>query len=515
MRGLTREDLLRAGYPAEPVLDLLLRRVSEYVERGITDPKYQLKLLKRDVGPPAPKGLRMNPAPLREAVEGRTTEELGNVAATRRRMSGILRSPVIVRGAMLPDACPAGPGEFSMPVGGAVEADNAIIPSAHSSDICCSMLATFYVERDDVSKELDALTRVTRFGPGPRPADELVEDPVTDEEVWENRFLQGLRERAIFHMADQGDGNHFAFIGEMTVGAPMLAMLRLTGHGDLAAKLGEAGTRYRVLVTHHGSRGLGAHVFKRGQVAAVKHVARSGWEIPNDLAWLDARTDTGRDYWHALEYVARWTKANHRAIHRRFLDGIGGVGVAEVGNEHNFVWQRGDSFFHGKGATPAWRDGDGRPRLGLIPLNMSEPILLVLGGDRDDFLSFAPHGAGRNLSRTALRKTLRGNGVRSRAIGDGTRNIDVRWFLGNPDFGELPLAYKSADWIKDQIRTFGLAEVVAEIRPLGCIMAGNSGRDWKTREEELTPKQLRQIGHRAERRKMKQKFWRDPGREED
>lgn len=236
-------------------------------------------------------------------------------------------------------------------------------------------------------------------------------------------------------------------------------------------------------------------------------MARGGWLVPNELAWLDARSDTGRDYWHALEYVARWTKANHPSVHRRFLERIGGVGVAEVGNEHNFVWQRGDSFFHGKGATPAWRDGDGRPRLGLIPLNMSEPILLVLGGDREEFLSFAPHGAGRNLSRTALRgRLLRRDASQFQPIGDGTRHIDVRWYLGNPDFSELPCAYKSAEWIKDQIRTFGLAEVVAEIRPLGCIMAGNSSRGRWAREEKLTPKQLRQIGNRAERRKMKQKF---------
>lgn len=239
LSGLVREDLLQIGYPPGPALDLLLRKVSEYERRGITDPKYQRKLLKRDVGPPPPKDeLRRDSAPLGEAVEGRTKEELGNIAATRRRMAGIVRSPVIVRGAMLPDACPAGPGEFSMPVGGAVEADNAIIPSAHSSDICCSMFATFYVERDGVSRELDVLTRVTRFGQGPRQPGDVVEDPVTEEDVWENRFLQGLRERAAMDMADQGEGNHFAFIGEMTVEAPMLAMLRLTGHGDLAEKLG-------------------------------------------------------------------------------------------------------------------------------------------------------------------------------------------------------------------------------------------------------------------------------------
>ncbi len=504
MKAITSQDLIDAGYEPGPRFKELLAKAAEYEARGISDPKYMLKLLGRDVGPPPPKGeMREKPAPLAEAIEPRNKEEKENVAATRRQMEQLLRVPVIARGAILPDACPSGPGVAVTPVGGAIEVENAIIPSAHSSDICCSMFATFYEERSSVAKELDALTLATRFGTGHRHLDDLVHDPVVDENVWQNRFLSGLRDRARVHLADQGDGNHFAFIGEVEVDFAMLALLRLTGHGDLADRLGVEGRRYRVLVTHHGSRGLGAHVFKRGQAAALKHVARAGRHIPEAAAWIDAKSDTGKDYWHALQYVARWTEANHRAIHRRFLERIGGRAVAEVGNEHNFVWRRGDSYFHGKGATPAWKDERGRPKLGLIPLNMAEPVLLVLGADREEFLSFAPHGAGRNLSRTAMRRQFRDEAMRRHAIERSTQGIDVRWYLGRPDLSETPLAYKNAERVKEQIRHFGLAEIVAEIRPLGCIMAGDSGRKWRDREEELTPKQKRQIEHRAERRRVR------------
>ena len=61
------------------------------------------------------------------------------------------------------------------------------------------------------------------------------------------------------------------------------------------------------------------------------------------------------------------------------------------------------------------------------------------------------------------------------------------------------------DQVKAQIGQFGLADVVAEIQPLGCIMAGDSGPPpWMRKEEELSPKQVRQIAHRAERRKTRQ-----------
>ena len=84
--------------------------------------------------------------------------------------------------------------------------------------------------------------------------------------------------------------------------------------------------------------------------------------------------------------------------------------------------------------------------------------------------------------------------------------MDIRWYNGKADLSESPVAYKPAEQVKAQIKEFGLADVVAEITPLGCIMAGEGATPpWK-REKELTPKQKRQIEHRADRRKTRQKY---------
>lgn len=40
----------------------------------------------------------------------------------------------------------------------------------------------------------------------------------------------------------------------------------------------------------------------------------------------------------------------------------------------------------------------------LIPLNMAEPVLIVEGNTTATNLGFAPHGAGRNMSRTQHKK---------------------------------------------------------------------------------------------------------------
>ncbi len=508
---LTSTDLLLAGWLDGPQIGRMLDAVAAMEARGIHDRNYAMKLLRRDFPPPPAKfQLRDAPAPLTTAIEATCQADEANIGAVRRFMDQLLRVPVVQCGAIMPDACPAGYAEATIPVGGVVAVDNAIIPSAHSEDVCCSMYASFFQTTADVDAQLDGLMRATRFGQGGRKPEDWVRHPVLDETVWQNPFLQGLERHAAMHLADQGDGNHFAYLGEVAFTPAQLHTLAAAGHSDLAGVLDSPSGRWNVLVTHHGSRGLGAHVFKRGQKAAEKHTAKIASGMPEAAYWLDYDTAEGEAYWEALQYVGRWTKANHQCIHAGFARNLGTTIAAAVGNEHNFVWQRGRTFYHGKGATPAWTDEAGRPRLGLIPLHMAAPILLVLGRDNPEFLSFAPHGAGRNLSRRAAVKPYReAYGTidpqqLAQLVAEQTPGISVRWYHGKADLGETPMAYKPAAQIKAQIEQFDLATIIAEIRPLGCIMAGDPGpRSWR-REDELTPKQKRQIEHRADRRKQHQ-----------
>jgi len=258
---------------------------------------------------------------------------------------------------------------------------------------------------------------------------------------------------------------------------------------------------FNVLVTHHGSRGLGADLYKRGRVAARKWCAENAKDIPDAACWLPADSPEGANYWAALQYISRWTRENHALIHEGLLRRVGQSALVQIGNEHNFVWKRGDLFMHGKGATPAWRDAQGRPLLGLIPLNMAREILLVLGADNPDYLSFCPHGAGRNLSRTAMLRAYRDadgelDPARVKAaLEASTAGIDVRWYNGAPDLSESPLGYKDATKVKAQIARFGLATVVGEIEPRGCIMAGEAEEPhWaKARRE-------KRAAHKAARR---------------
>jgi tRNA-splicing ligase RtcB len=236
-------------------------------------------------------------------------------------------------------------------------------------------------------------------------------------------------------------------------------------------------------------------VYRRGLDAAVRYTNEVGEKIPKSGAWLDLATPEGAQYWEALEYVSQWTSANHEVIHTKFLQAIGSQFITRISNHHNAVWRHHNRIYHGKGATPGWQDEQGRPRLGIIPLNMGREILLVEGLDNRQFLSFAPHGAGRNRSRTSVKREFidpktgkEDHAAIREAIRRYTPDILVEWASGSPDISESPLGYKAAGKVKQEIADFGLARIIGEIFPRSCIMAGEIDPPWKkARKKTATP----------------------------
>jgi RNA-splicing ligase RtcB len=234
------------------------------------------------------------------------------------------------------------------------------------------------------------------------------------------------------------------------------------------------------MVTHHGSRGPGALLYKGGMEVAERYRRTLSPDTLKQNAWIPAHTEEGRAYWEALQLIRRWTKANHNALHQAVTEKV----RAEVGhrfwNEHNFVFERDGLYFHGKGATPAW-DGYAADATGLtlIPLNMAEPVLVVKGRDAAHGLGFSPHGAGRNYSRSEHRK--RNSTTTPEAmLRAETQGLDIRFHAGGIDMSELPSGYKRADAVVRQIKDYGLAEIEDYIDPFGCIMAGDLPPFWQT-----------------------------------
>ncbi len=391
--------------------------------------------------------------------------EKENVSKVIETMEQLTRTPTITGAAVMPDACPAGP-VGTIPVGGVAVAKGAIHPGMHSADICCSVMVTEFKD-GDAKSILDAVHKATHFGPGGRPnGQRYTVSPRLLSEFQENKFLSDKKifQAAQEMMGTQGDGNHFAFVGT-------------------SSKTGNV-----CLVTHHGSRGPGAGLYKLGMRVAEKFRRKLSPETLKSNAWIPFDTAEGQAYWDALQIIRKWTKANHNCLHAAASE-IAKANVSErFWNEHNFVFRDGDDFYHAKGATPVdtkfLPDTNG---VQIIPLNMAEPVLLVRGETKSNNLGFAPHGAGRNYSRTAHKRSL-GEHDEAEVFKKETEGLDVRFFLGNIDVSELPSAYKDAKAVRQQIAEYELAELIDEIIPYGSIMAGDWERDAPWRKKRTVKK---------------------------
>ena len=391
------------------------------------------------------------PVPYHLNIRAESEEEISNVESVKRTMDAVMKTATVVGGAVMPDACPAGP-PGQIPVGGVVVAKDAIHPAMHSADICCSVMMTSFGHVDPKAV-LDMAQTVTHFGGGGREDLFNLPDELVDK-IKGNYYLKSKRSLnlAKTHLGTQGDGNHFLYVGQ-------------------SEDTGET-----IMVTHHGSRGFGAHLYKQGMQAAEKFRKEHSPKTMKANAWIPYSHPQGVEYWEALQIIREWTKLNHEVLHQETCKRLNANVEERFWNEHNFVFKNGDEFYHAKGATPL--DDrfvpDSQNGLRLIPLNMSEPILVVKGDATDNNLGFAPHGAGRDISRTAHIRKKVGKTI-TEVFMEETAGIDARFYSGHIDISELPSAYKNAQNVQAQMKEFGLGEVVDKILPYGCIMAG----DWK------------------------------------
>ena len=412
---------------------------------------------------PAPMlDLLSNPAEVNINIKAENELEISNVENVVSSMKTLMKTPTIVGGSIMPDACPTGP-DGTIPVGGVAVAKNAIHPGMHSADICCSVMLTDF-GKVDPKVVLDAAHSVTHFGYGGRDRNSQFRFPKELLEAFEsNEFLKDKRTISVAraHLGTQGDGNHFLFVGKS----------KKTGN--------------TMMVTHHGSRAVGARLYKKGMFIAERFRKEISKDTLKQNAWIPYETEEGKSYWNALQIVRDWTKLNHVCIHDATAEKIEAKVENRFWNEHNFVFKDGELFYHAKGATPL--DSKFMPDITgprLIPLNMAEPVLIVEGETTENNLGFAPHGAGRNLSRSAHRRS-KGEQTIESIFEEETKGIDARFFSNEIDITELPSAYKNADAVRSQMDEFGLGKVIDEVMPYGSIMAGDwmKNAPWKKRKK--------------------------------
>jgi tRNA-splicing ligase RtcB len=259
----------------------------------------------------------------------------------------------------------------------------------------------------------------TKFGMNETHAIKADHEIFSRSEFQDIPLLKSLQSKAYKQLGTSGGGNHFVEFGIVQLDAP-LAEWKL-----------EAGSYFCVL-SHSGSRGMGANIAKHYTYLATKQCP-----LPKNvqhLAWLDLNTHDGQEYWLAMNLAGDYAKACHDNIHKRIAKVIGKRIVVTIENHHNFAWKEmvngKECIVHRKGATPA-HEGT----LGIIPGSMTAPGFIVMGKGNSEALNSASHGAGRLFSRAKCKTNFTPSQIKKVLA-----NHEVQLIGGNVD--EAPMAYK-------------------------------------------------------------------------
>ena len=205
------------------------------------------------------------------------------------------------------------------------------------------------------------------------------------------------------------------------------------------------------LFLHSGSRGVGNKLAQR-HIKVAQTLARKWFiALPDpDLAYLVEGTDEFWAYLRDLRWAQHFALLNREEMMHRVVDCVQGwigrdVQASETVNTHHNYTARETHFgqevwLSRKGAIDA---ASGVP--GLIPGSMGTRSYVVAGKGNRLALNSAPHGAGREYSRSAARKKF------TRAQLD-TAMEGIEWRRTDAFLDEIPAAYKPIDVVMGDAR---------------------------------------------------------------
>ncbi len=298
-----------------------------------------------------------------------------------------------------------------------------------------------------------------------------------------NKVSHRAMERGIEQVGTLGAGNHF-------IEVDLIDEVYDAEAGDI---MGLAPGRIAVQI-HCGSRGFGHQIctdyVDSFQSAAHKYNIR----LPDrQLICAPFKSPDGQAYYGAMCTAANYAFANRQVlahhIRRSFEDVLRDTGLdyalhqvydiahnmAKV-EKHELDGETVEVVVHRKGATRAFGPGfEGLPpeyrAIGqpvLVPGSMGTASWILLGtaGSMAQTFGSTCHGAGRTMSRSQAKKTIRGEKLRQDLQRDG---IQVRAGSMSGLAEEAPQAYKDVDEVVRVVTGAGIARKVARLVPVAVI----------------------------------------------
>ncbi len=280
-----------------------------------------------------------------------------------------------------------------------------------------------------------------------------------------------------------GSGNHFLEIDEVA-----------EVFDEEAARAFGLFPGQAAVVIHSGSRGLGYQVCDDYLVTMADYMRRNAIDLPDrQLACAHIRSSEGKRYLSALTAAANYGFANRQLLaHQaretflRFL----GMGPRDLGMRlvydcghnnakfevHEVDGKKRKVLVHRKGATRCFPAGNteipeayrhvGQPV--LIPGDMGTASFILAGSPEAMRVSFGStcHGAGRRMSRTQAKASVRGKSIVQEME---KRGVLVASASHKTLAEEIPEAYKDVSEVVSVVHDAGIARKVARLTPVAVV----------------------------------------------
>ncbi len=296
---------------------------------------------------------------------------------------------------------------YSQPIGGVVAYRNQVSPSGVGFDIACGNKAvktdlTYKDIKDRLPELADRIFDKIEFGVGRKMETKVDHALFDDTDKWDvlkdvagRHVHDSLFAKARNQLGTVGSGNHYVdvFVEPDEDESGWI-------HPDSPVWVG----------VHFGSRGLG-HSIATG---FLKLGVGMGWDQKpakgeryerEEPTLFDLDSDHGRAYHTLMELAGAYAYAGRDHVCWEVINILGGHGLCEVHNHHNFAWleEHGgeEVWVVRKGATPLFPG-----QQSFIGGSMTGLSVIVEGMDTEEAVSTmrsTVHGAGRIMGRMAAK----------------------------------------------------------------------------------------------------------------
>jgi tRNA-splicing ligase RtcB len=281
-----------------------------------------------------------------------------------------------------------------------------------------------------------------------------------------------------------GSGNHFLEI----------QVVKEIFDSHIASIMGIDEIGQILVLIHTGSRGFGHQVCTDHLRVMEGAVSKYGLKLPDrQLACAPIESPEGKDYlaamacaanyaWVNRQCIAHWARESFSRVFSRSPQALGMKQVYDVAHniakieEHTIDGRRLKVCVHRKGATRAFPAGHkdtpicykdvGQPV--LVPGDMGRCSFIAVGTQKAMAETFGStcHGAGRMLSRSAAKRSMKGQDVLQELEG---RGITVKAGSLPSLAEEASQAYKDVTEVIDVVHKAGISSKVAMAIPVGVI----------------------------------------------